>query len=61
MVFFAEECYFCIQSFSFSQITVIQIYYVKKSESINPWTMNTDTVEWYFADAQQMMHGSTNK
>jgi hypothetical protein len=34
---------------------------VKKGESINPHTTNTDTVEWHFADAKQMVGRSTNK
>ena len=29
--------------------------------SIGPWTMNTDTVEWFFGDAWQMVGSSTNK
>ncbi len=49
--FFADEAYFCIQSLLLSQITAIQIYCVKKGGSINPRTMNTDAVKWYFADA----------
>ena len=35
---------------------------VIKGKSISPRTiMNTDTVEWYFGDARQMVGGSTNK
>jgi hypothetical protein len=32
-----------------------------KGESISPRSMNTDTVECFFGDAQQMVGGSTNK
>ena len=32
-----------------------------KAKSISPRTMNTDTVEWFFGDARQMVGGSTNK
>ena len=32
-----------------------------KSESISPRTLNTDTVEWFFGDARQMVGGSSNK
>jgi hypothetical protein len=44
-----------------AHITVIQLYCVMKGESISPRSMNTDTVEWFFGDAQQMVGGSTNK
>jgi hypothetical protein len=60
-IFFADKTYFCIQSLLLSQITAIQIYCVKKGESINPGTMNTDTVRWHFVDARQMVRRSTNK
>ena len=59
--FFANETWFCIKSLLLAHITVIQIYCVKKGESISPRTMNTDTVEWFFGDARQMVGGSTNK
>ena len=42
-------------------VTVIQLYCVMKGESISPQTMNTDTVEWFFGDARQMVGGSSNK
>jgi hypothetical protein len=32
-----------------------------KSESISPRTLNTDTVEWFFGNARQMVGGSSNK
>jgi hypothetical protein len=44
-----------------AHIMVIQIYCVSKGQSVSPQTMNTDTVEWFFGDARQMMGGSTNK
>ena len=55
------ETWFCIKSLLLAHITVIQIYCVMKGESISPRTMNTDTVEWFFGDAWQMVGGSTNK
>jgi hypothetical protein len=39
----------------------MHIYCVIKGKSISPWTMNTDTVEWFFGDSRQMVGGSTNK
>ncbi len=42
-------------------VTVIHIYCVMKGESISLQTMNTDTVECFFGDAQQMVDSSTNK
>ena len=44
-----------------AHITVIQIYCVMNGNSISLRTMNTDTVEWFFGDARQMVGGSTNK
>ena len=45
-----------------SRCAVMHIYCVIKGESISPRTMKTDTVEWVFGDAQQMvLGGSTNK
>ncbi len=59
--FFANETWFGIKALLMAHITVIQIYCVMKGESISPRTMNTDTVEWFFGDARQMVGGSTNK
>jgi hypothetical protein len=59
--FFADETWFCINALLLSHITAIQIYCVEGGKSINPRTMNTDTVEWHFADARQMVGGSTNQ
>ncbi len=56
--FFAEETWFCIRSLLLGHATVIQIYCVENSKSINPHTMNTDMVEWHFENARQMKPGS---
>ena len=58
---FANETWFCIKLLLQAHSTVIQIYCVMKGESICPRTMNTDTMEWFFGDARQMVGGSTNK
>jgi hypothetical protein len=58
--FFADETWFCIRSLLLSHVTAIQIYCVENSESINPRTMNTDTVEWHFGNSRQMVPGSSN-
>ena len=42
-------------------VAVMHIYCVTKGEIISLRTMNTDTVEWFFGDAQQIVGGSTNK
>ena len=42
-------------------VTAIDIFCAKNGERINPRTMNTDTVEWHFGNARQMVGGSTNK
>ncbi len=39
----------------------IQIYCDEQGESVMSQTMSTDTVEWFFRDARQMVGGSTNK
>ena len=59
--FFANETWFCIKSLLLGHVTVIQLCCVMKGESISPQTMNTDTVEWFFGDARQMVGGSSNK
>jgi hypothetical protein len=59
--FFADETWFCIKSVLLGHVAVMHIYCVIKGESISPRTMNTDTVEWFFGDARQMVGGSTNK
>ncbi len=41
-------------------MTVIQIYCVENSKSINPHTNDTDTVEWHFGNDRQMVPGSSN-
>ncbi len=59
--FFANETWFCIKSLLLGNVAVMHIYCVIKGESISPRTMNTDTVEWFLGDAQQMVGSSTNK
>lgn len=59
--FFAPETWFCIRALLLGHIAVIQYYCLDRGESINPSSMNTDVVEWFFGDARQMMGGSTNK
>ncbi len=53
--------WFCIKSLLLGHINVIQLYCVMKGESISLQTLNTDTVEWFFGDARQMVGGSSNK
>ncbi len=59
--FFADETWFCIKALLLSHVTAIDIFCAKNGERINPRTMNTDTVEWHFGNARQMVGGSTNK
>ena len=59
--FFANETWFCIKSLLLGHVATIQLYCIEKGESIRPRSMNTDCVEWFFADARQMVAGSTNK
>jgi len=59
--FFADETWFCIKSLLVGHVAVIQLYCIGKCVSIRPRSMNTDCVEWFFADARQMVAGSTNK
>ncbi len=42
-------------------VSAIDIFCTKNGERINPRTMNTDTVEWHFGNARQMVGRSTNK
>jgi hypothetical protein len=58
---YANETWFCIKSLLLGHVTVIQLSCVIKGESISPQTMNTDTVEWFFGNARQMVGGSSNK
>jgi len=60
-IFFANETWFCIKSLLLGHVAVMHIYCAIKGESISPHTMNTDTVECFLGDAQQMVGGSTNK
>ena len=59
--FFADETWFCIKALLLAHVGAIQIYCVEKRVSINPKTMNTDAVEWFFGDVRQFIPGSTNK
>jgi len=43
------------------QVATIQHYCVEKGESVNPRSLNTDALEWFFGDCRQMVGGSTNK
>ena len=36
-------------------------YFVLKNVSVNPRSINTDTVEWFFGDERRMVCGSHNK
>ena len=59
--FFAAETWFCIRALILAHVCAIQIYCVEGGESVNPRSMNTDVVEWFFGDGSQMCGGSTNK
>jgi hypothetical protein len=59
--FFAPETWFCIQALILGQVATIQYYCVEKGESVNPRSLNTDALEWFFGDCRQMVGGSTNK
>jgi hypothetical protein len=60
-IFFADETWFCIKALMLGHVSAIDIFCAKNGENINPWTMNTNTVEWHFGNARQMVDGSTNK
>jgi hypothetical protein len=60
-IFFADETWFCIKSLLLGHITAIEIFCIQNGEKINPRSMNTDTVEWHFGNARQMVGRSTNK
>jgi len=59
--YFAYETWFCIKLLLLRHVSVIQLYCIGKGVSIRRRSMNTDCVEWFFADARQMVAGSTNK
>ncbi len=59
--FFADETWFCIKSLLLGHVTAIKIFCVGNGKKINPQSMNTDTVEWHFGNARQIVCGSTNK
>ena len=59
---FADKTYFCIRSLLLAHaVAAIQIYCVEQSDKINPQSMTTDAVEWFFHGARQMTHGRMNK
>ncbi len=60
-IFFPDETWFCIKMLLLGHVMAIQIYCVEQGESVMPQTMSTDTFEWFFRDARQMVGGSTNK
>ncbi len=59
--FFADETWFCIRSLLLAHVATMQVYCIEKGEKINPLSMTTDQVEWFFGNARQMNGGSTNK
>jgi hypothetical protein len=59
--FFAGETWFCIKTLLLGHVMAIHIYCVEQGENVRPQTMNTDTIEWFFGDARQMVGGSMNK
>jgi len=56
---FLHLIFICFQSLLLAHVGAIEIYCVEKGESINPCTMNTDVVEWFFGDGRKMEDGST--
>jgi hypothetical protein len=44
-----------------AHVSAIQIYCVVKKERINPRSLNTDVIEWFFGDGRQMVGGSQRK
>ena len=59
--FFAEETWFRIRALILTHVCVIEICCIQKHVSVNPRSMNTDTVERTFGDKRQMVGGSHNK
>jgi hypothetical protein len=59
--FLADETWFCIKTLLLCHVMALQIYFVEQGESVTPQTMNTDTVEWFFGDARQMVSGIRKK
>ena len=59
--FFAQETWFGIRSLILAHVCAIQMYSVQNGQKVNPRSMNTDVVEWFFGDGRQMVGGSTNK
>ena len=60
--FFADETFFCIRALILAQVGAIQLYCLSdKKMKINPRTINTDCVEWFFGDGRQFVGGSSDK
>ncbi|KAL7527593.1 hypothetical protein ACHAXR_005041, partial [Thalassiosira sp. AJA248-18] len=59
--FFADETWFCIRALILAHVAAIGHYCLEKREKINPRSLNTDVVEWFFGDVRQMVGGSTDK
>jgi hypothetical protein len=57
----ADATWFCIKSLLLGHVTGIKIFCIKNGKRINPRTINTDTIEWHFGNARQMVGGSTDK
>ena len=49
---FFYETWFCIQALILAHVGAIQLYCVEEGESINPRSMNTDVIEWFFGDGR---------
>lgn len=58
--FFANETWLCIEALILAQVSAIQLFCIDTKQKINPRSMNTYVVEWYFGDGRQMVGGSTN-
>ena len=48
--FFAKDTWFCIRALTLTHVAVIQIYCTNKKEKVNPCSLNTGVVEWFFGD-----------
>ena len=58
---FVVETWFCIRALILTQVAVIEIYCVQRSEEVNPFCMTTDTVENKSGDERQTVGRSHNK
>ncbi|KAL7542027.1 hypothetical protein ACHAWF_011062 [Thalassiosira exigua] len=59
--FFADETWFCIRALILAHAGAIQLYCIERDEKLDPRSMNTDVVEWFFGNGRQSVGGSTNK